>query len=101
MMILMSVAKDAERIGDYAKNLFALTANRTAPSGTAHHDNLQKLREQVLADTLRVGASDQGAARRIERVATLVDHPLQVACHLRDPGSACGALEPVEHGVSP
>lgn len=66
MMVLMSVAKDAERIGDYAKNLFALTANHTAPTGTAHHDNLQKLREQVsklLADAPDVyGQQDKARA---------------------------------------
>ena len=49
MMVLMSVAKDAERIGDYAKNLFALTAHHTASAGKPHHDDLQRLREQVSA----------------------------------------------------
>jgi len=47
LMILMSVAKDAERIGDYAKNLFALTAQHSFGPGAAHHDDLQTLRLQV------------------------------------------------------
>ncbi|MCP3920377.1 MAG: phosphate uptake regulator PhoU [bacterium] len=56
MMVLMSVAKDAERIGDYAKNIFSLTANHIASSGKPHHDDLQELREQV--STLLADAPD-------------------------------------------
>ncbi len=44
LLILMSVAKDAERVGDYAKSLFALAAHRTFPRGAEHHEDLQALR---------------------------------------------------------
>lgn len=47
LMVLMSVSKDAERIGDYAKNLFALTKCRVVGTGTPHHDELQSLRREV------------------------------------------------------
>ncbi len=53
LMVLMSVAKDAERIGDYAKNLFAISPHHTVPPGTRHHEQLQSLRRatsQLLAD---------------------------------------------------
>ncbi len=53
MMVLMSVAKDAERIGDYAKNLFALSEYRTFPSSSKHHKALREVRERtssLLAD---------------------------------------------------
>ena len=49
MMVLMSVAKDAERIGDYAKNIFALTASHVASSGKPLHGELQAIREEVSA----------------------------------------------------
>jgi phosphate transport system protein len=49
LMILMSVAKDAERVGDYAKNLFALTQQHTFGPGTKHHDTLQTLRLETSA----------------------------------------------------
>ncbi len=56
LMILMSVAKDAERIGDYAKNLFALTAQHAFGPGETHHDELQALR---LATSSLLGAAPQ------------------------------------------
>ncbi len=69
MMILMSVAKDAERIGDYSKNLFALTVKHTVETGKPHHDRLQAMRERVsklLADVPDVyGQSDKTRANEL------------------------------------
>jgi phosphate transport system protein len=71
LMVLMSVSKDAERIGDYAKNLFALTGARVVGPGTPHHDELQSLRREVsslLADAPAVYES-QDAAQANEFIA--------------------------------
>ncbi len=75
LMVLMSVAKDAERIGDYAKNLFALTTYRVAPPGARHHDELQSLRRAVstlLADAPEV-YEDQDESRASEFIARAQD----------------------------
>ena len=71
LMVLMSVSKDAERIGDYAKNIFALTAHRVAGPGTPHHDELAALHSEVaslLADAPGVYES-QDEARASEFIA--------------------------------
>jgi phosphate uptake regulator len=47
LMVLMSVAKDAERIGDYSKNLFALARLHVLAPGTPHHDDLQSVRQEM------------------------------------------------------
>lgn len=78
LMVLMSVAKDAERIGDYAKNLFALTKCRVVTTGKPHHDELQALRRSVstlLADAPAVfkAHDEERATEFIARAQTAVD----------------------------
>lgn len=78
LLVLMSVAKDAERIGDYAKNLFALSEYRTAPKGTPHHDELQSLRQRtsaLLADApeLYESQDEKRAQEFIDRASVIID----------------------------
>ncbi|PIE23889.1 MAG: hypothetical protein CSA62_05700 [Planctomycetota bacterium] len=47
MMILMSIAKDAERIGDYAKNILSLAQHHSAGPGEPHHEELKALHSEV------------------------------------------------------
>jgi phosphate transport system protein len=74
MMILMSVAKDAERIGDYAKNLFGLCKHHTARPGEPHHDELRGLHAQIsslLEDAAEIHSSqDREAAQAFIQKAT-------------------------------
>lgn len=78
LMVLMSVSKDAERIGDYAKNLFAVSAHRVFGPGAPHHDDLLALRRSVsklLADAPDVyGSQDEARAKEfIARAQEAVD----------------------------
>ena len=78
LMVLMSVSKDAERIGDYAKNLFALARCRVIGPGSPHHDELQKLRRAVsklLADAPDIydGQDASQANEFIARAQTTID----------------------------
>ncbi len=65
LMVLMSIAKDAERIGDYAKNIFALSAHTTAPAGTVHHENLLRLRQGARCRRHRTRAGLPGSCARV------------------------------------
>jgi phosphate uptake regulator len=49
LMVLMSVSKDAERIGDYAKNLFGIALDRRIAPGSPHHAELLAVKEKVSA----------------------------------------------------
>ena len=78
LMILMSVSKDAERIGDYAKNLFAITAEHSFGPGESHHDDLQALRLEVSnllgeAPQLWETQDREKSAAFIERAKTTID----------------------------
>lgn len=46
-LILMSVVKDAERVGDYAKNIFDLAALAPHPPKGEHRDRLVKLKDRI------------------------------------------------------
>ena len=49
-LVLMTVVKDAERIGDYAKNVFDLTPRASAIStASAAHSDLVELKDEVSA----------------------------------------------------
>ncbi len=65
----MSIVKDAERIGDYAKNIFDLAAAGVDLSSTPDVDKLVKHRDQVsrlIAETARIfGDRDTEAAHLI------------------------------------
>jgi len=72
LLILMSVAKDAERIGDYAKNLFGIASERPIPPTSAYHKELLAVKESIsglLGDAPEVyDSQDKPAAKRfVER----------------------------------
>ncbi|KKL08884.1 hypothetical protein LCGC14_2571400 [marine sediment metagenome] len=46
-LVLMSVVKDAERVGDYAKNIFELAELLPHPPGGQHREQLIKLKERI------------------------------------------------------
>ena len=46
-LVLMSVVKDAERVGDYAKNIFDLAASTPHPPSGDHRDRLVKLKDRI------------------------------------------------------
>ncbi len=47
LLIMMSLVKDAERIGDYAKNLFELSCEAADIGGEEEHQNLVLLKDRV------------------------------------------------------
>ena len=49
LLILMSVTKDAERIGDYAKNLFSLASRHPITSACDHHADLLSVKARASA----------------------------------------------------
>ncbi len=69
VLVSMSIVKDAERIGDYAKNIFDLAAAGVDLSSTPDLDRLIKHRDQVsrlIAETARIfGERDAEAAHLI------------------------------------
>ena len=46
-LILMSIVKDAERVGDYAKNIFDLAELAPHPPAGEHKDRLVKLKDRI------------------------------------------------------
>jgi len=46
-LVLMSVVKDAERVGDYAKNIFDLAASTPHPPVGEHREQLVKLKDRI------------------------------------------------------
>lgn len=46
-LILMSIVKDAERVGDYAKNIFDLADLSPRPPAGEHKDRLVKLKDRI------------------------------------------------------
>jgi len=76
-LVLMSIVKDAERIGDYAKNLFDVAELVPHPPEGAHRERLIALKNQIsqlMADTRRVFDLDQEEpAKEIIRQTHLVE----------------------------
>lgn len=68
-LVFMSIAKDAERIGDYCKNLFDLAASRIEERELAAHSELLSVKErlgrQLRLMTQVYGAQDQERAREV------------------------------------
>lgn len=65
LLVLMSVTKDAERIGDYAKNLFGVAVERPIPSTSTYHPELMAVKESIsrlLADAPEVYDAQQKPA---------------------------------------
>lgn len=78
-LVLMSITKDAERIGDYAKNLFDLAAITPGPPEGERRADLIRLKDRIsklLADCRDAFRnSDRPAALGlIERATQLEDH---------------------------
>jgi phosphate transport system protein len=48
ILVYMSIVKDVERVGDYAKNLFDLAADGISFTSGAHADELREIRDEVL-----------------------------------------------------
>jgi len=79
-LVLMSVVKDAERVGDYAKNIFELAEMIPRPPNGEHRERLVKLKNQILElmSTCRGGVDSHDkppAAPRIRQA-----HELQTLC---------------------
>ncbi|MAG54718.1 MAG: hypothetical protein CMJ83_00350 [Planctomycetes bacterium] len=79
-LVLMSVVKDAERIGDYAKNIFDLTPNvdRIRAQGGAIED-LVGLKDEISAGLARTrkafdAQSEEDARALVREFSTLEDH---------------------------
>lgn len=68
-LVLMSIAKDAERIGDYCKNLFDLAASGRISEGLAEFQDLVKAKDELsnqLRRMIRVfDSQDQDEARQL------------------------------------
>lgn len=47
LLVLMSVAKDAERIGDYAKNVFDLAVSKSWLGDEGQHSELVELKDEI------------------------------------------------------
>jgi len=77
-LVLMSIVKDAERIGDYSKNLFDLAVVRKKEKD-AFHDDLVDHKNRVsslLQEAIAIyGAQDDAAAKKfLERGDAMQDH---------------------------
>ena len=46
-LVLMSIVKDAERVGDYAKNIFDLAELVPHPPSSEHRDRLVRLKDRI------------------------------------------------------
>jgi phosphate uptake regulator len=69
-LVLMSVAKDAERLGDYAKNVFEVFENVPRLEPGLYHDQLLRLSSEISAAFSSVAgafrSSDVQAARQLK-----------------------------------
>ena len=70
-LVLMSVVKDAERVGDYSKNIFDLAELSPHPPAGAYRDSLIELKDQIsvlMADCRVVFDTEDASAAR-EQIA--------------------------------
>ncbi len=77
-LVLMSLVKDAERVGDYSKNLFDLAAEAPGRPEGAHRERLVKLKDElsgIMASCREVFDSEdeEEAKRLIGQIARLED----------------------------
>ncbi|MGH3441487.1 MAG: PhoU domain-containing protein [Nitriliruptorales bacterium] len=70
ILTYMSVVKDVERIGDYAKNIFDLSAEGASFAGAADRDELARYRDRV--SEMITQAADAFASRDADRAAALI-----------------------------
>jgi len=78
-LVLMSVVKDAERVGDYAKNIFDLAALTPAPPTGEYKDDMIRLKDKIselMADCREVFDTQdkQAAVTLIEESQKVEDH---------------------------
>ncbi len=69
-LVLMSVVKDAERVGDYAKNIFDLAVLATHPASGEHKDKLIELKDRI--SRLMAAGREVFDSQDSERAAELI-----------------------------
>jgi phosphate transport system protein len=57
ILVYMSIVKDVERIGDYAKNLFDLAADEASITEGPHAEELRRIRDEVSSMITEVAAA--------------------------------------------
>lgn len=76
-LVLMSIGKDAERIGDYCKNIFDLAASRSFTSADPQFSELRALRERISTLLEKVQeayvAQDEDTAKEVLKEAEQVE----------------------------
>jgi phosphate transport system protein len=76
-LVLMSLVKDAERVGDYSKNLFELALQAPAPPSGEHLERLIKIKDElsrVLASCREIfDSQDEEAAKLLIRRLTRLE----------------------------
>jgi phosphate transport system protein len=89
-LILMSIVKDAERVGDYAKNIYDLAALCPRPPSGDHRHRLIQLKDRI--SQMMAGCREAFDTHQKDRAAELVREAQQVedVCdqqvrHLLDP----------------
>jgi len=100
MLVLMSVAKDAERIGDYAKNLFDLAVARPWLGSPERQGEMVELKDEISRLLVRAKAlyekEDMTAARAFlgecDRIEDHCDAVIQSAVKAESPNCAGLAL---------
>lgn len=78
-LMYMSIAKDAERVADLAKNIFGIAETTGPPPNGEVHDDLEALAEQLspmIDEASRILSEDDQAAAEtfIERTRSLQEH---------------------------
>ena len=94
-LILMSIVKDAERIGDYAKNIFDLAEIIPHPPGGQHRENLVKLKDRILE--MMAACREVFDAHSKSRASELLReaHDIQSFCE-QQVSQLVGAEEPLD-----
>ena len=89
LLVMMSVAKDAERIGDYAKNVFDLAVEKVDLGGPEERRRLVELKDEIsrlLVRARNVFESEDEEAGRLfladcDRLEDICDERLDAALH--------------------
>jgi len=96
-LVFMSLVKDAERIGDYAKNLFDLSRRGKTPDGAAKADllELKDRISRILVKARNIMDSEDGDSAmdllsEMDRIQTHCDDKVDLI--LVSEGEACGPL---------
>ncbi len=92
-LVLISVAKDAERLGDYAKNIFDVLEHSPRLGTGLYYDLLVKLSAEISATFTNVGDvfrnSDVQAARELQEASYRSAKQCDAAVHELLGGAAC------------